>query len=89
MLFRSFPLGVGAMRWLEAKRAREGAQKLEHTVSAAGSTTSYVGGMGSGNMGQGGMAGIAGGQSERERKEARLQKRVSAGGRLVGLGRSS
>lgn len=86
----SFPLGNGAQAWLEAKRSRESAQKLEHTVSAAGSTTSsYVGGMGSGNMGQGGMAGIAGGQSERERKEARLQKRVSAGGRLVGLGRSS
>lgn len=83
-----FPLGAGASVWLEAKRSRESAQKLEHTTSAAGSTTNYLGGMGSGNMGQGGMAGIAGGQSERERKEARLQKRVSAGGRLVGLGRS-
>lgn len=84
-----FPLGAGAQAWLEAKRSRESAQKLEHTASAAGTTSSYTGGMGSGNMGQGGMAGIAGGQTERERREAKLQKRVSAGGRLVGLGRSN
>ena len=84
-----FPLGAGAQAWLEAKRSRESAQKLEHTASAAGATPSYTGGMGSGNMGQGGMAGIAGSQTEKERREAKLQKRVSAGGRLVGLGRSN
>lgn len=76
----SFPLGPSARIWLDLKRSRDAsrAQPLDHSVSVGGTGSSY-----------GSAFGVGGAMSEKDRaKEARLQKRVSAGGRLVGLGRS-